>query len=891
LKLDIIFYMSIKDLLKFRDIKTYGSTEWLAHNAKKYRSVFDENETAYIYCEFSFFNKKYDEDNWDLKLKLKCLNEADEEICDLNCDRSIDKRDNIVFVREGWGVKTPNTYWKAGAYRWEAYVNDELFATKSFYIERQGVVKNGNNPFFKINTLKLYEGPDANLIDNDRKYYICFNALTTRYIWIEINAKNLVRKSTDWACELVFNYKTSSGYLKGSATKLFFVKPDDENFSTTVGWGSDMLGTWGRGRYYIEVVFMDELVASVPFEIGDDYVEAVEEDFIPLVQSGFYFDADFDFELEEDNQETSEVKPEVVNVPLVNDSYENVLKDLDAMIGLDSIKSKVKEYTNYLKFIALRKEKGVADNEHINLHAVFKGNPGTGKTTVARMLGRIYKELGLLKKGHVHEVDRGDLVAEFIGQTAPKTKEAIKKAKDGILFIDEAYSLARKDDDSKDFGKEAIEILLKELSDASDIAIIVAGYPTEMNTFLESNPGLKSRFNMIYEFPDYIPQELIKISEYACQKRGVKLSESAVAEMYKHLVDAYRNRDKFFGNARMVNSMIDEFKMNLGLRVMKVKDPNKLTLETLSTIEKEDVLKAFTAQSKTDADIPIDEELLKESVGKLRKLTGLAKVKNDIDELIKLVRYYKESGKNPREIFSLHSVFLGNPGTGKTTVARILAQIYKALGILERGHLVECDRQSLVGGYIGQTAIKTSELLDKSQGGVLFIDEAYSLTEGGGNDYGREAIETILKRMEDQRGKFVVIAAGYTQNMEKFLETNPGLKSRFDRTFLFEDFNAEDLYGIAIQQLADHNLSPDEAAKEQLKTYISYMYQKRDKFFGNGRAVRKVIEEAVRNQHLRLSELPKSKRTAKVIGTLIFEDVDEFKADNIPSQKTGIGFK
>jgi hypothetical protein len=121
--------------------------------------------------------------------------------------------------------------------------------------------------------------------------------------------------------------------------------------------------------------------------------------------------------------------------------------------------------------------------------------------------------------------------------------------------------------------------------------------------------------------------------------------------MYKHLVDAYRNRDKFFGNARMVNSMIDEFKMNLGLRVMKVKDPNKLTLDTLSTIEKEDVLKAFTAQSKTDADIPIDEELLKESVGKLRKLTGLAKVKSDIDELIKLVRYYKESGKNPREIF------------------------------------------------------------------------------------------------------------------------------------------------------------------------------------------------------------------------------------------------
>ncbi len=880
--------MNIKDCFKFRDIKTYGSTEWLANNAKRYRSVFDEQEAAFIYCEFSFFNKKYDDASWDIKLHLKCLNDQDEEICDLNCDRTIDKRDNIVFIREGWGVKTPSTYWKSGNYRWEAYLNEELIATKSFYIERQGLVKNGINPYFKIDTLKLYEGPDANLQEIDRKYYIGFNALSTRYIWIEFNAKNLTRKSTDWACELSFNFKTASGHLKGAATKLFFIKPDEDQFSTSVGWGSDMLGTWARGRYYIEIIFMDELISSVPFEVGDDYVDAIEEDFLPLVQSGFYFDADMSLEDEEAEQPINDTKD---FVPPAKDSIDNVMKDLDDMIGLGSIKDKVREYSNYLKFIALRKEKGVSDNEHINLHAVFKGNPGTGKTTVARMLGRIYKELGLLKKGHVHEVDRGDLVAEFIGQTAPKTKEAIKKAKDGILFIDEAYSLARKDDDSKDFGKEAIEILLKELSDAQDIAIIVAGYPTEMNTFMESNPGLKSRFNMTYDFPDYLPQELIKIAEYACEKRGVKLSHEASENLYKHLVDAYRDRDKFFGNARMVNSLIDEFKMNLGLRVMKTKDPKQLTVESLSTIEKADIEKSYLKLKGDVADIPIDEELLKESVQKLKKLTGLAQVKVDIDELIKLVRYYKETGKNPREIFSLHSVFTGNPGTGKTTVARILAQIYKALGILERGHLVECDRQSLVGGYIGQTAIKTSELIDKSMGGVLFIDEAYALTEGGGNDYGKEAVETLLKRMEDHRGKFIVIAAGYTQNMERFLEANPGLKSRFDRTFKFEDFNPEELLGIAIQQLADHNISPDDAAKGQLKAYIEYLYKKRDKYFGNGRAVRKVIEEAVRNQHLRLSEMAKSKRSAKAIGTLLLEDVKEFTPDNIPTQKTGIGFK
>ncbi|MES2616294.1 MAG: AAA family ATPase [Bacteroidota bacterium] len=881
--------MNYKDCLKFRDIKTYGSTEWLANNAKKYRSVFDEQEASYVYCEFSFFNKKFDEENWDLKLRLKCLNELDEEICELNCDRPIDKRDNIVFVREGWGVKTPSTYWKTGAYRWEAWIDDELIGSKSFYIERQGLVRNGINPYYKVEAVKLYEGPDANMVQGERKYFVGFNALSTRYIWIEINAKNLVRKSTDWACEMTFNYKTSSGHLKGSASKLFFVKPDEDFFTTTVGWGSDMLGTWGRGRYYIEVVFMDELVASVPFEVGDDYIDAVEEDFIPLVQTGFYFDADFDIlddDMEGEISEKSDPK-----MPAIPDSYENVMKDLDSMVGLDSIKEKVKEYTNYLKFLALRKEKGLADDEHINLHAVFKGNPGTGKTTVARMLGRIYKELGLLKKGHVHEVDRGDLVAEFIGQTAPKTKEAIKKAKDGILFIDEAYSLARKDDDSKDFGKEAIEILLKELSDANDIAIIVAGYPAEMDVFMESNPGLKSRFTMTYDFPDYVPQELAQIAIYSSEKRGVKFSKDASETLYKQLVSAYRDRDKFFGNARMVNSMIDELKMNLGLRVMKAKDPNKLTIDSLSLIEKEDVEKTFKEHKGKLADIPIDEELLKESTTKLKRLTGLNSVKHDIDELIKLVRFYKESGKNPREIFSLHSVFLGNPGTGKTTVARILAQIYKALGILERGHLVECDRQSMVGGYIGQTAIKTAEIIEKAMGGVLFIDEAYALTEGGGNDYGREAVEALLKRMEDNRGKFIVIAAGYTQNMERFLEANPGLKSRFDRTFTFEDFKPDDLFEIALQQLSDHNITPDAEASEHLKTYIGYMYQKRDKFFGNGRAVRKVIEEAVKNQHLRLSELPKTKRTPKVVSTLTIADVSEFKADNIPTQRTGIGFK
>ena len=874
-------------LFKFRDIKTYSSIEWLANNTKKYRTVFEELEVAYVYCEVSLYNKRFDEDPWQLNLRMRCIDEKNNEICYLNCDRTVNPEEPVVYVREGWGVKTPGTYWKSGVYRWEALVDDEVIASKTFYVQNVGVMRNATNPYFKIDTVKLYESTSVDTDLPARKYYTVFNAMSTRYVWIELNFDNLTRKTKDIAVEFLFNFRTSSGYLKGSVSKIFFVKPEDDQFSVTIGWGSDIIGTWSRGDYFAEVIFMDHMLAQVPFEIGDDYVAANEEDFVPLTQIE-YVHLDDLLEATSEGQPTEDPGASVPSAA----GIESIMHELDELTGLDPIKKKIREYSDYLRFVALRREKGFEESDKINLHAVFKGNPGTGKTTVARLLGKIYKEMGLLKKGHVVEVDRSDLVAEYIGQTAPKTKEAIKKAKDGVLFIDEAYALARKDEDNKDFGKEAIEILLKELSDATDIAIIVAGYPEEMEVFLESNPGLKSRFVMQYDFPDYTPQELVVIAEFAAEKRRVHFDESAKKIFQKYLTDKYRNRDKFFGNARLVNSMVDEAKMNLGLRIMKTDHPENLDADTLSTITEMDMKRIFDLHEGILPEIPIDEDMLREAMLKLRGMIGLDQVKHDIEELVKLVRFYKSLGKDVRKIFSLHSVFSGNPGTGKTTVARILAQIYKALGILERGHLVECDRQSLVGGYVGQTAIKTSELINKAMGGVLFIDEAYSLSDGGGNDFGREAIETLLKRMEDKRGEFIVIAAGYTQNMEKFMESNPGLKSRFDRVFHFKDYNADDLYTIALNQLKDHNIIPEPKASDHLMRYIDFMFKTRDKYFGNGRAVRKVIEEAIRNQHLRLSELPKSKYTKKAIETLTYEDVEEFITEVKPNMASGgIGFR
>lgn len=855
---------------KIRDLKIFGSTEWLANNEKKYRQVFDEAECSFIYCELSFFNKLFDEQDWSARISLKCVNdETGNEICNLSADRNITKDENIVFIREGWGVKNPGNYWKKGIYRWEAWIDNEFVAEKTFYIIDIGLVSETVNPFFKINKVKLYEGPETNLISNERKYYSVFSSEETRYVWLELELENLVSGTSIWPCELQFYFNTHTGQLKGAIDKLFFVETANKTFECTVGWGNQLKGTWGIDSYSISVLFMDQIIANIPFEVGQNFVEEAR----PIL-----------------------LKPkvkELVKAEPMDKSMEKLMGELDALIGLDEIKKKVREYTTYLNFLKIRKEKGFDDNERINLHAVFTGNPGTGKTTVANMLGMIYHEMGLLSKGHVLEVDRSDLVAEYIGQTAPKTKEAIKKARGGILFVDEAYALARKNDDSKDFGKEAIEILLKEMSDGEgDIAIIVAGYPNEMNNFLESNPGMRSRFSMFYDFVDYIPQELMQIARFTMTKRGVALSESAEEYLYKKLVDAYRNRDAMFGNARYVNTLIDESKMNMGLRIMQSSNPANLTKEELSTIQSADIERIFEGKKKGVADIPIDEDLLKQALNTLHHLIGLESVKNEIDELVKLVRFYREIGKDVRQSFSLHAVFTGNPGTGKTTVARILAQIYKALGILERGNLVECDRQALVGGFVGQTALKTAELVDKAQGGVLFIDEAYSLSEGGENDFGKEAIETLLKRMEDNRGNFIVIVAGYTENMRRFLESNPGLRSRFDRELHFDDYAAEQLYQIALKMLQGNNIKPDEAASQHLQGYFSDLFSSRNQYFGNARNVRKVIEDVIKTQHLRLAKLPAAERTTEMIHTIFLEDVQMLKVDVANKQeKRSIGFK
>lgn len=842
-------------------------------NTKKYRRVFDNKETTYLYAELSFYNKLFDEEDWKTKVCFKAFainSGGRRELCNIERELNITKDQNIVFVREGWGNKEPGVYWLRGDYEWEAYIDDELIGTQKFYIENGGLVTQEFNPYFHVDSVYLYEGPNEGVVAEQRVFMTEFDSKKTQFIWVEFNVENMQKDS--WYCELFFNFYNDAGQLKGSVTELKYIDSKESLVSFTTGWGSANAGTWYYDRYTLEVVFMDQLIAIVPFKVSDQFVEG---------KTSFH------------TPETLAAQGHAPAAEPQEQSLEELMQGLEEMIGLTDIKSKINDYVHYLKFLKLRQEQGFEENQRINLHSVFTGNPGTGKTTVAKLLGQIYHKMGLLSKGKITEVGRAELVGKFIGQTAPLTKEVIEKARGGVLFIDEAYSLMREGDSGQDFGQEAIEVLLKEMSDGpGDLAIIVAGYPKEMNHFLDANPGLRSRFSHIFEFPDYLPQELMEIAQYIADKKSVSFTEQAKNLLLDYLTEEFRNRNKTFGNARLVTSVVEEAKMNMGLRVIKSADLSNLNAEQLKTIELEDLQKVFKTSKKGQPEIRIDEVQLADALNELNWLTGLQEVKEEVHEMVKLVKFYKETGKDVLNKFSLHTVFSGNPGTGKTTVARILAKIYKALGILERGHLVEVDRQGLVAGFVGQTAIKTMEAIDRAEGGVLFVDEAYSLSQGGPNDFGREAIETILKQMEDRRGKFVVVVAGYTENMNMFLEMNPGLKSRFDRTLEFKDYLPEQLYRIGLSMLGAENLIPDEAASAHLKNYFNYLYSRRDKFFGNARSVRKVILEAIKNQNLRMASLTPGERSVHVLQTLTLEDVKEFDPDKESSGGgQGIGFR
>ena len=528
-----------------------------------------------------------------------------------------------------------------------------------------------------------------------------------------------------------------------------------------------------------------------------------------------------------------------------NTTPDDAFAKLEKMVGLKRVKEKIHSLSRLSVLAQRRKEIGLPING-TSLHACFVGNPGTGKTTVAEIVGQIYKEMGLLSKGHVVRVERKNLIGRYYDSELRATEQAMESAKGGVLFIDEAYTLYVPDD-PRDPGRHVLESLLTALSDENnrDWMLVLAGYPDEIENLMNANPGIKSRVNETFFFDDYDVDELMQIADLYCEQNEYKMTADARKHLQSVIMRDYGARDKHFGNARYVKNLIEQKVLtNMAIRVSRIESPS---ITHLKTIEVEDIPSIRSEKSQS------------RGMDGLNKMVGLSSLKRNIMQHLNMVKLANLRMKKNlhTDMPPLHMVFTGNPGTGKTTVADFMGEIYASMGLLSKGDVIRVEKKDLVGEHEGETERKMRLILNRAKGNILFIDEAYQLCSKDGHyDYGENVIDSLLTTLSNDRVDMIVILAGYPKDMERMLDMNEGLRSRFPYTFHFEDYSVDELHKIAIQRATSDGYVLTKRASELLLLLIKREVLCKRSSFGNARFVTRLLStEILPRMATRLSEM------------------------------------
>lgn len=511
------------------------------------------------------------------------------------------------------------------------------------------------------------------------------------------------------------------------------------------------------------------------------------------------------------------------------------------MPTLDEVMQLFKDYTDMpdiTKYVeSIYNDALLAYNDHqypiLDHHLAFIGSPGTGKTTVANLMGRIYYMLGYLSTDELHVCKSDDLCSQYVSETAIKTRELVNRALDGVLFIDEAYTL-----NNNSHGKEAIDALVPCLTEqVGRFVCIIAGYTDPIHELLRTNTGLGSRFKKVIEFRDFTPDRLQAIFQNQVERKGFMLDSQLECELPSYIKDIYDARTKDFGNARemcnLAGSVISQVNSRIAplLRQALTGNGPAVTPEQRHTILLEDFLRARGLEKK---------KTVEEIMAELDELVGMTDIKNYIRRWIetldtkRLIRKLHPEMQIESEMMNF--VITGNPGTGKTTLGRLIGEILYAMQLLPSANLKEVNANNMMAGYVGQTPDLVNNMVDNAMGGVLFIDEAYGLAPQSHTDgYKKEAVDTLITRMLNDKGKLAFVFAGYQQEMEGFINANPGMPRRLpeDLRWHIADYTPDELEEILCRIIGkgSYHLSPE--AKTKARTKIEYMVAHKDKRFGN----------------------------------------------------------
>ncbi len=536
---------------------------------------------------------------------------------------------------------------------------------------------------------------------------------------------------------------------------------------------------------------------------------------------------------------------DVTGKEFVPKTIEEVMAEFDKYVGIDEIKKTMLSIVNSIRSFE-RLHPG--ETYVLKDHYIFIGNPGTGKTTIARVFADALSAMGVLPSGQLVEVSPGDLKGQYQGHTAPKVDAAFDRAMGGVLFIDEAYGVWNGEND--DFGTEAVTALIKNAEDRRGKMIaILAGYEKEMGVFSTANPGIASRFNVNIKFRDYKGPELTEIARRMIKAQGYTLDNSAELGIGKFFDKMELAKQKDFANARDVRNAVDKAIKTQNTRMQKESskpgfDASKEFVLTMNDI----------SGSSEKPPLSVDEVL-----AQLDDLIGMDDIKQEIRKLANVAmvnRMRMERGLGSAALQPVNIILTGNPGTGKTTIAKRLGEVLHAAGVLPSDKVVEREAKTILSGYINESGRNMEKAVDEAMGGVLFIDEAYNLlpVPGSMNNTGNEALDALMTRMENDKGKFVVVIAGYKDRMEELTRRgNPGLISRFNKRFHIDDYSAEELIRIFKFNLEKRNFKITGEAEAELRKTVKHMVDNKGLHFGNAREIVNLLNEAMELQGNRIA--------------------------------------